>query len=209
MDPIDALEDYLLRQNVSSPGTPQMLSAFLRAPSWSSTARSTIFRSLLNMTPLQYAIDFSPEDVKDLLSTEYGPITQKELELQGPLLVYVVGAGNAGLIKPLVEAGVDVNQKYCSGETALHVICRRCYYVCLQEILACAGDKLDWKIRTPNGQNALELFEEGVAEGRACKLSEVQVAKFRGVLESRVGHEERVRDFDESWMMPGAFPCSR
>ncbi|KAI0090453.1 hypothetical protein BDY19DRAFT_992645 [Irpex rosettiformis] len=215
MDPIDALEDYLSRthrQSSSSDCNIQRLLNVLQIPQSNLQARSTIFRSLLQMTPLQYAIDFSPMDVRTLLFSELsnGCTKGSNLQAEGPLLVYAIGAGNIGLIKPLVDAGVDVNQKYTNGETALHVICHRCYYACLREIVRWAGDKIDWGMCTPGGRNALELFEESVAAGRGKGLSKKQVDEFGAILKNHIGYErmELSEESRTSLSMPGAFPCN-
>ncbi len=240
MDVLDALEDYLTRSpppNTHSSNTvqehhstdignsysdhatsettegtqwPMMLKSLRTRPATTRECKS-VFETLLGMSPLRYAIDFSPSHVVPLLSpissSPDNEVANVNPDMKEPLLVFAIGAGHVHLIKPLIQAGVDVNQRYlATGETVLHIICRRCYYASFKELTRWAGHKVDWAVKTLKGENALEAFEWGISAGRGCGLQVEEVDEWREVLKERV--KQGVSDTcwkEESGRMPGAF----
>lgn len=165
------------------------------------------FLEAIDCTPLEYAIRFSPSSVRQLVAD--GADVSAE-----PTLHFVIQAGKYGLIQLLLDSGVDVNaMEESSGRTPLHWVCSWCLYKGFFELLRCAGDAIDWGICTPEGQNALDLFESGVLEGNACYMSPTQINEFRSTI---ISYMESVdppvnpeRTQDTLLSIPGAFPVTQ
>lgn len=198
---MEALEDFLVRH--ARPGTdvPGLLSALETKPI-GSASRCSMFKAI-GYTPLSYAIRFSPSSVFALLS--HGEEASAE-----PILTTAVRAGKRELIKPLLDAGADINVKDHKGQSALHWVCYQCKRLCFEELLRWAGAKIAWDSQTPEGYNALELFDIGVSAGLASALSTTQVSEFREQLASRVDRTQmRVpADDGDALDIPGAYPTS-
>lgn len=196
MDAWDALQDFLSRDyGHSDEDTVQLLTS-LETTDYA-VARSSVFDAI-KYTTLHYAIRFSRSSVESLLAEGADAAAE-------PTLAYVVCYGKDDLIRLLVDNGTDVNMKY-QGRTALHWACYWCYYDDFFELLQCAESKIDWDARTPKGQNALDLFDDGVSRGEASHLTPVQIDKFRSTLVSHMDPLQlRVVD-DEPLDIPGAFP---
>ncbi|KAI0799648.1 ankyrin repeat-containing domain protein [Irpex lacteus] len=154
MDVIDALQDVLSRRfGYSDEDTAHLLTS-LETTEYT-MARSSVFDAI-GYTPLQYAIRFSPSNVESLLAEGADAAAE-------PTLAYAARFGSIDLIELLIDKGADVNRKDSWGRTALHWACYLCYYVDFFELLQCAEDKIDWDVRTSEGQDALDLFDDGVA----------------------------------------------
>ncbi len=124
--------------------------------------RSSLFDAI-QYTPLQYAILFLPSNAESLLA-EGADIAAE------PALAYAARYGSTNLIKLLVDKGADANMKYKEW-TVLHRACCQYYYNDFFELVQCAEDEINWDVRTPEGQNALDLFNEGVSRGEASHLN--------------------------------------
>ncbi|KAI0799650.1 hypothetical protein BC629DRAFT_187349 [Irpex lacteus] len=161
-------------------------------------ARSSVFDAI-RYTPLQYAIRFSPSSVESLLAEGADAAAE-------PTLAYAaVCAASTNLIRLLSVNGADVNMKY-EGRTALHWACYKCSYNTFCELVRCAGDKIDWDARTPEGQNALDLFEMGVSKGNAWDFTSEQINEFRSTLVSHMDPSQLRVVEDVPLDIPGAFP---
>ena len=153
MDPIDALEDYLDRKQARHVDVTSFM-ASLEGTTCKSEGRSSVFK-VTGYTPLIYAIIFSPKSVESLL-------TDGEDAAAGPTLAYAVNNGEYKLIKPLLDAGADVNMRW-RGHTAL---LEGTFF----ELLRWAEDEIDWDACAPDGRNALELFDSAARAGEAANL---------------------------------------
>lgn len=200
VDPMDALEDYLTRKKGDQFDASGLLS-FLETNECNAESRTHVFHCI-GYSPLGYAIRFSPQSVFSLL--ESGEDAARE-----PTVAWAVATGNHWLIRPLIKAGGDVNMRHSNGPTALHYAALNCKYDSLRELLKGAEHEVDWNARTPDGKNALELFEMGVSRGlgQTWGYSAAQMADFRSILESHVSPDVSSIDdsADESFAMPGSF----
>ena len=141
MDPMDALEDYLDRKRARHVDVTGFM-ASLEDTTCNSKGRSSVFEAI-NDTPLGYAIYYSPESVESLLA-------DGEDAAANPTLVCAVNVGESKLIKPLLDAGADVNMRDWEGHTALLEACSRCSYYAFLELLRWAEDEIDWDACTPD-----------------------------------------------------------
>ena len=197
MDPMDALEDYLDRNRARHVDVTGFM-ASLEDTTCNSKGRSSVFEAI-NYTPLRYAITFSPESVESLLADGEDAAAE-------PTLVYAVGCGRSELIKPLLDAGADVNMRNWRGHTALLVACSGCHYNAFLELLRWVEDDIDWDACAPDGRNALELFDSCVSAGGVSStlFSRSQLDEFRAALVARVKSVEG--ESGGQLDMPGAFP---
>ena len=177
VDPMDALEDYLDRNRAGRVDVTGFMVS-LEDTTCSSKGRSYVFK-VTGHTPLEYAITFAPESVESLLA-------DGEDAAAKPYLAYAVDAGQSKLIKPLLDAGADVNMQNWRGSTALLSACSMCYYDGFFELLRWAEDEIDWDACTPDGQNALEVFDSAARAGEAADLSQSQIDEFRAALVASV-----------------------
>ncbi|KAI0825997.1 hypothetical protein BC629DRAFT_1452198 [Irpex lacteus] len=122
-----------------------------------------------------------------------------------PALAYAVSCGREELIELLIDNGTDINMKY-KGRTTLHWVCYYCIYSTFSALLRCAEEKIDWNARTPEGLDALDLFDMGVSEGYASDLISTQVDEFRFILVSHMDPSQLHEVEDRSLDIPGAFP---
>ena len=195
MDAMDALEDYLYRYR-SKRTDISVLLASLSDKECNSVNLLSVFE-ITGYTPLEYAAQVSPRDILPLLA-------DGEDATKGPLLAYATGNGMSSLMKPLLDAGADVNMKDCWGHTALLDACSLCCYQDFAELYRWAEDAIDWNVCGPDGRNALDLFESGVMGGMASDLTQSQIDDFRAVL---VAHVHSVEDETDGGQldMPGSF----
>ena len=195
MDPMDALEDYLDRNRARHVDVTGFM-ASLENTTCNSEGRSSVFE-VTGYTPLGFAIIFAPESVESLLADGKDAAAE-------PTLAYAVGNLRPELIKPLLDAGADINMRDWEGHTALLEACSRCFYNGFFELLRWAEDEIDWDACAPDGQNALELFDSAARAGEAAHLSQSKIVEFRAVL---VAHMKFVEDESGGQLdMPGAFP---
>lgn len=196
---MDALEDLLAHQGIQATERSRVL-RLLENTEYSPADRSSIFEAI-DYSPLQYAITFSPQNVASLLADGEDATT-------APLLAYAVVNDASQVIKPLLDAGAQVNMKARQARncTALHLACERCSYDGFSELLKWAGNDIDWNACTTDGKNALELFERGVSEGYAAAYSQSEIDVFRAELLAHMDLDENDVDGDDSKGIPGAFP---
>ena len=197
MDPMDALEDYLDRNRARHVDVTGFM-ASLEDTTCNLESRSSVFQ-VTGYTALEYAITFSPESVESLLADGEDAAAE-------PTLVHAVNVGRSKLIKPLLDAGADVNMRDWWGHTALLMACSLCHYNAFFELLRWAEDTIDWGACTSDGQNALELFDSAVLAraGDVTLYSQSKIDEFRAEL---VAHVKFVDDESEGQLdMPGAFP---
>ena len=116
----------------------------------------------------------------------------------------MVESARTELIKSLLDAGADVNMKDSCGYTALHWACSWCRYDTLFELIRWAEDSIDWDARTPNGQNALEIFDSRVSAGWVATWSPSEIHDFRAELVAHIKPVEK--ECDGRLDIPGAFP---
>lgn len=201
MDAMDALEDLLSRVYGRSEADVLKLLSSLETDEYT-VARSSVF-TVIQYTLLEYAITFAPSNVERLLA-------EGENAAGYPILAYAICAGKGRFTEILIANGAEVNMKDIWGRTALHWVCYRCNYVALLELLRCAEDKIDWNTRTPDGQNALDLFELGRSEGWASYLTAAQMDKFRSALISHIDLSQLdiFNSDSQSLKIPGAFPVT-
>ena len=100
------------------------------------------------------------------------------------------GSGRSELIKPLLDAGADVNMRDGYGRTALHLACSWYNYSTFFELLRWAEDDIDWNARTPYGQNALHLFDLSISNGFTAHLSQSQIDEIHAVLRAHINNVE-------------------
>ena len=194
IDPMDALEDYLDRKRAEDVDVTGFM-ASLEDTRCNSAGRLSVFQ-VTGYSPLQYAIAFSPESVEFLLAD--GEDAAAEL-----CLVYAVNARQWKLIKPLLDAGANVNMRW-RGYTALLYACSLCYFNGFLELLRWAEDEIDCDACTPDGRNALEVFDSAARAGSAADLTQSEIDEFRAAL---VAHVKFVEDESGGQLdMPGAFP---
>ena len=199
IDTVDAIEEYLERRRVTGAETLLGLSDPVDADtgnpdqdqSPTSLLPVSIFRSLTSFTPLEYATILAPQYVPQLLE-------RGEDAASGAPLCYAVGWGHLDFIKPMLDAGANVNAKDPRGRTALHYVCFYGRYNSFLELLRYADHAIDWNARTSAGQNALDLLHEGVS---SQTLSASDFNDFLATLQARVNDS-----FDEELHIPGAFP---
>ena len=197
MDPFDALADTLTRKLNYRSDVPDLLSRFDTIKCGSRDS-SSIFRDVLGYSPLQYAIQFSCPRIPSLLASGEDAAAE-------PLLAYAVCTAPFDVIKPLVDAGVDANMRDKKGRTALHWACQCCFYAKFHHLLRWAGDQIDWNARTPEGQTALDLFENGLEIGLGGHLSPQQVVEFRSDLTSRIDNVSSSDEELSELRIPGSF----
>lgn len=107
-------------------------------------------------------------------------------------------------MKPLLDAGANVNARDVRGCTALHRACYFGRYECLKELVRWADVDVDWDARTPDEKNALDLVQVGMRMGYV-DVHELQ--DFEAILQPRVHAVDELEDM--AMKMPGAFPmCS-
>lgn len=196
---MDALEDLLTHRGIQAAERSRVL-RLLENTEYSPSDRSSIFKAV-DYIPLEYAITFSPQSVASLLADGEDATT-------APLLAYAVVNDASQVIKPLLDAGAQVNMKarHAGDRTALQLACERCSYDGFSELLKWAGNGIDWNVCTPDGKNALELFERGVSEGYAAAYSQSEIDGFRAELLAHIDHRENDVSGDCSMGIPGAFP---
>ena len=197
IDPMNALEDYLGRTQAQRTDVTGFM-ASLENTTCNLKNRLSVFQ-VTGYTPLQYAINFAPGSLGSLLADGENAAAE-------PYLVYSVRRVRSELIKPLLDAGADVNMRDWEGHTALLEACSRCCYDEFLELLRWAEDDIDWDVCAPDGWNALELFDSCVSAraGNAVWYSQSQIDEFRASL---VAHMNIVEDESEGQVdMPGAFP---
>ncbi|KAI0085489.1 hypothetical protein BDY19DRAFT_996628 [Irpex rosettiformis] len=197
IDPMDALEDYANRKRSSIADVPGFLASFSDTECDPSDCLSVL--KAFGYGPLEYAIRFSPQSVASVL--EDGEDATSE-----PFLACAIERGRSFLIKPLLDASADVGIKGRRGYTALHQACFWCFYPCFNELVLWAGDRIDWDVRTPEGQSALDLFEIGVEEGRTWYLDQSEIDEWRSILVAHIGVRKDEHTADEPLHIPGAFP---
>ncbi|KAI0743247.1 ankyrin repeat-containing domain protein [Irpex lacteus] len=197
IDAMDALEDALSRQYGYSDDYTARLLTSLDTTEYS-MARSSVFNAI-GYTPLEYAVRFSPSNMESLLAEGFDASAE-------PTLAYAACAGRIGLFELLIDKGADVNMKDARGRTALHWACYQCYYNTFFELVRCAEDDIDWNSRTPEGQNALDLFETGMSEGWASGLTFTHVDEFRSAIISHMDCSQLQVVEDAPLVIPGAFP---
>ena len=196
IDPMNALEDYLGRTQAQRTVVTGFM-ASLEDTRCNSAGRLSVFQ-VTGYSPLQYAIAFSPESVEFLLADGEDAAAE-------PYLVYAVSAARSELIKPLLDAGADVNMRDSEGHTALLEACSWCRYKEFLELLRWAEDDIDWDACAQDGQNALELFDSSVSAqaGNATWYSQSELDEFRATL---VAYMNIVEDESRGQLdMPGAF----
>ena len=194
---MDALEDYLVRKRSQYyTNIPALMRAF-EDPVCNSAGRACIF-AVIGHTPLRYAINYSPQSVGSLLE-------DGEDASVGPLVAFSAALGNTDTIKPLLDAGADVNMAGWRGYTALHEACAQCQYGAFCELVRWAEKEIDWNARTANGESALQLFESGVSSGWAAGLSRSKIDEFRAVLVAHMDLVEDEPNGDCTLNIPGAF----
>ncbi|KAI0085527.1 hypothetical protein BDY19DRAFT_439453 [Irpex rosettiformis] len=196
IDTVDAIEEYLERRRVT--GAEALLglnddTEVNRSDQDQSSTSSlpvSTFRSLTSFTPLEYATILAPQYVLQL-------IERGEDAVAGAPLCYAVGWEHLDFIKPMLDAGANVNARDPRGRTALHYVCFYGRYSGFRELLRHADHAIDWNARTPSGQNALDLLHEGVSS------QTLPASEFNDFVDTL---KARVRDLDDSLSMPGAFP---
>ena len=199
---MDALEDYFIRNRTQSMELLGRLQVLFDDTERSIVARRSLLFTAIGYTPLRYAINWLPEKVLYLL--ESGEDATVEATLS-----YAVNCGRTGLIKPLLDAGADVNMKDKGGYAALHRACQRCRYVDFFELCRRVEEKgisIDWSARTLDGFNALDLFDLGALGGWTIDWPQFAIDKFRGKLLAGLARDSESPDKDEHLDIPGAFP---
>ena len=192
-----ALEDYASRKRSLITDIPGLLASFTDTNCDPGNCLSVL--KAFGYSPLEYAIRFAPYSVSSVLADGADAT-------EDAFLACAIERGRSFLVKPLLDAGADVNIKGRRGYTALHQTCFWCFYPCFNELLLWAGDQIDWNARTPEGQSALDLFELGVSEGRTWGVDPLDVDEWRSVLESRTKIMESDEEEGEELKIPGAFP---
>ncbi|KAI0339164.1 ankyrin [Trametopsis cervina] len=191
IDILDAMEEYIDRKG--SPNVHKLLGLEETDNTQPPSDKFSAFRSLTTFTPLEYATILSPDNVMPLLA-------RGEDASSGAPLCYAVGWGHTDFIKPMLDAGADVNARDNRGMAVLHYVCYYARYQSLQELLRWADQDIDWNARTRNGKNALDLVKESVSFD---DLPSSELEGFMSILEGRVNMEE---DDDEPCSkIPGAF----
>ena len=194
IDPMDALEDCLARKRPHC-GDISGLVASLENPRCYSTNRSSFFE-MLGYSVLEYAVEYSHNNVENLLA-------DGENAAVGPILALSVANRRSFLIKALLDAGADVNMKDAKGYAAILLACSQFRYYEFFDLLRWAGDDIDWGVCSPDGRNALDLFDECVSKGAASLWPRPCIDEFRRALVVRM----RIRKYDfERLDMPGSFP---
>ena len=196
IDPIDVLEDFLTRKRVQSIDVAGCLAA-LEDTGYNLASHLSVITEVTGHTRLRYAITFSPDNVVSLLA-------DREDAAEETTLVYAIYLGRNYLIKPLLDAGADVNMRDWRGYTTLHEACSCCLSDGFFELLRWAENAIDWGACTPQGWNALELFDLGVLSGWATHRSQTDIDEFRAALMSHMKLSEK--EVDGRINMPGAFP---
>lgn len=196
---MDALQDFLSRYYGHSDEDASRLLTSLETTDYA-VARSSVFNAI-GYTPLEYAVQFSPSSAESLLAEGADAAAE-------PALTYAARNGNSHLIALLINNGADVNMKDGGGRTALHWVCYRCYYYTFFGLVRCAEDEIDWNARTSDGQDALDLFEIGVSEGRTSCWTSAQIDEFRSVIISHMDPSQLQVAEDEPLDIPGSFPIT-
>ena len=196
-DPLDALEDLLSRKRTLNVDIASFL-ASLEDAECDSTSLVSVFE-VIGYSPLEYAVLFSPQRVTSLLKD--GAIAVGESTLFNAILCTF-----GYLIRPLLDAGADVNIRDWKGYTPLHWACSWCRYNEFLELVRWVEKDIDWKARTRDGRSALDLFDSGVLEGFGVNQSQEQLDEFRMVLVSHITAVDDELDSDEQLHVPGAFP---
>ncbi|XP_023228069.1 ankyrin repeat domain-containing protein 50-like [Centruroides sculpturatus] len=79
--------------------------------------------------PLYAAVgDNNVEEVCRLLDRGEDPNVISWENNGRPLIIEAVIGGDAGIVKVLIDAGVDINARNVQGETALHLVCQARYF---------------------------------------------------------------------------------
>lgn len=199
IDLLDALQDYLDRRGLTQ--THEILLGLAGSHNaLSALDEFAAFRSLTGFTPLEYAAILAPHRVLPLLA-------RGEDASAGAPLCYAVGWGHTGFIKPLLDAGADVNARDKRGMAVLHYVCYYARYNSLLELLRWADHAIDWDASTREGKNALQLVKESVSFD---DLPPAELEGFDAILHAHVGRMrmEEEEEFDMSFKMPGAYPYS-
>lgn len=202
MDLLDALQDYLDRRGLTQKHQILVgLDEDQTQDPLSALDRLEVFRSLTGFTPLEYSAILAPDQMLAL-------IARGENASAGAPLCYALGWGHTDLIKPLLDAGADVNARDWKGMTALHYVCYYARYSSLVELAHWAEDSIDWDACTADGKNALRLLRESVA---LDELEPAQRNGFEAILNAHEGQvrvEEDEEEVDVSLKTPGAYPYS-
>lgn len=153
-----------------------------------------ILNSTLGITTLEYAmLHMSLQDASQLLR-------QGADASAGAPMVYAAWRNAPDLVRPLLTAGADVNACNTCGWTALHWASNGVCLAFLRTLVHCAGDEIDWDVRTPEGKTALQVAQESPY---LCVRSRSDVEEFFAVLRA---HNVEDSSDDGALDMPGMFP---
>lgn len=197
MDLLDALQDYVDRRGLSEKHQALLgLGDHSTRGPLSAPEASEAFHTLTEFTPLEYSAILAPQQMLSLLA-------RGEDASVGAPLCYALGWGHTELIKPLLDAGADVNARDQHDMVPLHYVCYYARYGALVELARWAKDTIDWNARTGRGKNALQLLRESISFD---SLSTEELVGFEAVLNAHVTRMEDEEDFDPSFNAPGAYP---
>lgn len=115
----------------------------------------SLWRQLTGVTRLEYAIYYIGQQCALQL------LEQSEDASWGAPLVAAVLRGYDGLLRPLLDAGADINA-HAQGFSTLHRVCYLARLDTLKALIELAGDKIDWHARTTDNKSmdTLELVKE-------------------------------------------------
>lgn len=154
------------------------------------------YRQWLHEDPLTYAIEWMPLEFSLRLVSLYG--TSFGNSFPPHILVTAVQDADIKLVRALLSASVDANERDDDGWTALHRVGYTLYLPCLK-IFAEFSGRIDWLARTPEGKNVLQLAKE--SPYWSWKMSPDR-EEILAILRGHISEEE-----DEPTGMPGAFPA--
>lgn len=119
---------------------------------------ASIVTQLTSCTPLEYSIRYmTPADVLQTLANSADTSC-------GAPIAFAAWRGYDDLLKPLLDAGADINAIDEGGRSALYWACYYARSDTLGTLIEHAGDRINWHARTRDGRsrNALEVAKASI-----------------------------------------------